>query len=265
MQNRIDKKFKQLKARRKKAFVAFITAGDPTLSVTKQLVRAFDAQGVDIIELGVAFSDPLADGPTIQAASQRALKHKVNLAKIISLVKEIRKTTQVPIVLMTYYNPVFKFGEKRFITQASRAGVDGVIIPDLPPEEAKDIICETRKYNIATIFFLSPTSTRGRISMITKASTGFIYYVSLTGVTGARKAISGDIVKNIRLIKRSTRKPVCVGFGISTSRHVAQVSRIADGVIVGSAIVKQIEKNIGRKDLVKRVSKFVKNLSAPLQ
>ncbi|MFC1594397.1 tryptophan synthase subunit alpha [Candidatus Omnitrophota bacterium] len=264
MKNRIEKKFTALKAAKKKAFIAFITAGDPNLDTTHKLVLAMEQAGVDIIELGVAFSDPLADGPTIQAASQRALKKGVTLAKILRLVKDLRKKTQIPIALMTYYNPVLSFGQQRFMKQTQACGVDGIIIPDLPPEEASTIIAAARIHNIATIFFLSPTSAKERIKRIAKVSTGFIYYVSLTGVTGARRVISQDIIQNIRLIKRYTRKPVCAGFGISTAEHVKKISRVADGVIVGSAIVKQVEKNIGKRQLVSRVSAFVKNLSRSL-
>ncbi len=265
MKNRIEKKFAELKSAKKKAFIAFITAGDPSLDTTYRLVLDMEKQGVDVVELGVAFSDPLADGPIIQAASQRALKKGVNILKILKLVKKLRKKTHIPIVLMTYYNPVFKFGDEKFIKAARGAGVDGVIIPDLPPEEAATMLKSARKHSISTIFFLSPTSSKERIKLISKVSSGFIYYVSLTGVTGTRSAISADIVKNIRLIKKYTKKPICVGFGISKSEHVKKISRVADGVIVGSAIVKQIEKNIGKKDLVAKVLAFINKLSSPIK
>ena len=180
--NRISAKFKELKKRRKKALIAFITAGDPSLSATEKLVFAFERCGVDIVELGVPFSDPIADGPTIQASSQRALTKGTNLKGILNCVKRIRKASQIPIALMTYYNPVFHLGEKNFVRLARQSGVDGVMIPDLPPEEARTLIKEARKNNLATVFFVAPTTTKERVKNIVSASTGFIYYVSLTGV-----------------------------------------------------------------------------------
>lgn len=264
MENRIEQKFQQLKKARQKAFIAFITAGDPSLKVTENLVLAFEKSGVDIVELGVPFSDPLADGPTIQAASQRALKNGVTLAKIFNLVKNIRRKSQLPIALMTYYNPVFHFGESKFIAKAKEAGVDGVIIPDLPPEEAGNLIKAARQKNVSTVFFLSPTTTPKRVKKILTVSSGFIYYVSLTGVTGARQSLPADIMKHVRSAKSLTRKPICVGFGISTGQQVRALSKAADGVIVGSAIVNEIAKHGGKKDLVKKVARFVFNLSKNL-
>ena len=262
--NRIDYTFKELKRVRKKAFIAFITAGDPNLRITEQLVLEFERCGVDIVELGVPFSDPLADGPTIQASSQRSLEKGTNLSKIFTTVRHIRQKSQIPIALMTYYNPVFYYGEERFIRDAKRCGVDGVIIPDLPPEEARAMIRLAKINGLATVFFLAPTTTRQRIKTVVKASTGFVYYVSLTGVTGAQKMFSKNNLVNIRTAKRLADKPVCVGFGVSTSAQVKAVARMADGVIVGSAIVKQIEKNKGKPSLVKNVSRFVQSLTQNL-
>ncbi len=262
--NRIDLKFKELRVRRKKAFIAFVTAGDPSLKATHDLVLAFERSGVDIVELGVPFSDPLADGPTIQAASQRSLRNGTTLKKILKTVSDIRKKSQIPIVFMTYFNPVFRFGEAKFVAAAKKAGVDGVIVPDLPPEEAGVLIKAARKNNFASIFLLSPTTAPARLKTVTKASSGFIYYVSLTGVTGARRALSSSIVQNVKAAKRQTTMPVCVGFGVSTAAQVKAVAKIADGVIVGSAIVGEVFKNAGKKDLVKNVSRFVSNLSKNL-
>jgi tryptophan synthase alpha chain len=258
--NRIERKFRELKKQGKKAFIAFITAGYPDLNATKKLAVEFAESGVDILELGVPFSDPMADGPVIQEASQAALKNKVNLDNILGLVKEVRKYTQMPICLMTYYNPVFCFGEDKFVKKAVEAGVDGVIIPDMPPEEGKSLVRAANKFKLDTIFFLAPTSTKQRMKLISKVSRGFIYYVSLTGVTGARKKLPADIADNIRIIKKHTDKPVCVGFGVSNPYQVKQIYKVADGVIVGSAIVKKIKENMGRKDLVGRVSNFVRTL-----
>ena len=260
MKNRIKEKFKQLKKKRKKAFIVFITAGDPNLKTTEELVLAFENAGVDIIELGVPFSDPLADGPTIQASSQRALKGKVSLRKILDSVSRIRKRSQLPIALMTYYNPIFRFGEEKFIAKAYQAGVDGVIIPDLPPEEASSLIKEAKKKNIATVFFLSPTTQRKRIKTIVQACSGFIYYVSLTGVTGARRQLPKELSGDLKKLKRYTSKPICAGFGISRSEQVKAISGVCDGVIVGSAVIKEIEKNKDKKNLLKNVSNLITNL-----
>ncbi len=260
--NRINKKFKELKNKRHKAFIAFITAGDPDLKTTEELVFAFEKIGVDIIELGVPFSDPLADGPTIQASYQRALKNTVSLEKILKIVENIRRRSEIPIALMTSYNPVFHFGDQVFIKKAKEVGIDGVIIPDLPPEEATILIKSARQHDISTIFLMAPTTTPERMKIITQASTGFVYYVSLTGVTGARRELPPDLAKQVSIAKRLTSKPICVGFGISTPAQAAAVAEIADGVIVGSAIVKEIERHAGKKDLVQRVSLFVKKLAS---
>lgn len=255
--NRIGKKFKELRRTKKKAFIAFITAGFPSLAVTEKLIYEFDRIGVDILELGVPFSDPMADGPIIQEASQEALKKKAHLTDILKLVRKARKRVNIPICLMTYYNPVFCFPDKKFIAQAKESGLDGVIIPDLPPEEGKDYIKAANLAGLDTILFLSPTSSAKRMKSIARAAKGFIYYVSLTGVTGERDKLASDIRKNINLIKRYTQKPVCVGFGVSTPFQAREIKRFSDGVIVGSAIVKKIKENIGKPDLVKRVGGFV--------
>jgi tryptophan synthase alpha chain len=258
--NRIEKKFKQLKNARKKAFIAFITAGYPSLSVTEKLILEFDRIGVDIIELGVPFSDPLADGPVIQEASQAALKKNVHLADILALVEKVRRFTDTPICLMTYFNPIFCFGEVSFIKKAKECGVDGVIIPDLPADEGASFIKSANESGIDVICFIAPTSSEERIKFICGVARGFIYYVSITGVTGVRKSLSDDLKANIKLIKKYTGKPVCVGFGVSGPAQVKEVCKIADGVIVGSAIVKKIKENIGRQDLIKTVGNFVSSL-----
>ena len=257
---RIGKKFQELKSAGKKAFIVFITCGYPNIAVTEKLILALDRIGVDIIELGVPFSDPLADGPTIQEASAAALKNKVNLYSVLRLAKRIRKKTDLPLCIMTYYNPVFCFVEDRFMRQAKASGVDGIIVPDLPPEEAGGLIKYSREYGLDLIFFLSPTSKQSRVRYISRVSRGFIYYVSLTGVTGTRRELPADLVKNLKIIKRLTRLPVCVGFGISSPRQVRQVYRVADGAIVGSAVIKKIKENLNQPDLIGRVAGFVKTL-----
>jgi len=258
--NRIELKFGELRKRRQKAFIAFITAGYPNLEVTEKLILEFSKIGVDVVELGVPFSDPMADGPIIQESSQAALKNKINITHILNLVKRVREKIRIPICLMTYYNPIFCFGEKRFIEAASVCGVDGVIIPDLPPEEGGSLIKLSRRHNLDIVCFISPTTSIERMKKICAIAKGFIYYVTFAGVTGPRQNLPSDLAGNLRVIKKYTRKPVCVGFGVSDSRQVRQIYKIADGVIVGSAIVKKIKDNIGNPDLVKRVINFVKNL-----
>ena len=259
--NRINRKFAQLKKQGKKAFIAFITAGDPDLKTTEKLVLAFEKAGVDIVELGVPFSDPMADGPVIQASSQRALNKGTSLSRIFDCVRRIRQKSDIPIVLMTYYNPVFHFGQEKAIKAAVKAGVDGFIMPDLPWEEAGDLIKYSKKTNISTVFFVAPTTLPARIKFIARGSKGFIYYVSLTGVSGGKQNLLKRVAAGIRRVRRMTNKPVCAGFGISTPQQVRAFGRVADGVIVGSAIVQAIEKNTGQRDLVKNVVRFVRNLS----
>jgi len=258
--NRIDVKFRQLKKNRQKALIIFITAGYPSLDATYKLILEFSRIGVDIIELGVPFSDPIADGPVIQKASQVALNKKVNLIDILNLVRRARKKTDIPICLMTYYNPVFCFGERRFVKMAAASGVDGLLVPDLPPEEAGVLLGLARKSDLDIIFFISPTTTPKRIKSIARVSKGFVYYISLTGITGIRKNLPQDLVSNIRSLKKNISRPICVGFGISTPGQVKQIFRIADGAIIGSAVVKKIKDNLKKRSLIKTVSKFVYRL-----
>jgi len=242
---RISKKFKRLKQQGKKAFIPYTMVGDPSLERTRDVVLLFEECGADIVELGVPFSDPLADGPTIQRASERALKNGVTLRKVLSFVKDLRQTTEIPLVLMTYFNPVFKYGIENFIKGAGGFGVDGVIIPDLPPDEAGGFIRLSRKSALDTIFLLAPTSTEDRIVKVTKASSGFIYYVSITGITGANLLLDGSMDLLISNIKKYTDKPIAVGFGVSTPEEASAIARISDGVIVGSAIVKRLYETPG--------------------
>jgi tryptophan synthase alpha chain len=258
--NKIEQKFKDLKNKKRKAFVAFITAGDPDLKTTEDLVVAMEGVGVDIIELGIPFSDPLADGPTIQASFFRALNKGTTVKKILETVKRIRQKTSIPIAFMTSYNPILRFGEDKFIKVCAEVGVDGLIVPDLPPEEAKNLCKLAKQHDIATIFFVAPTSQDDRIKSNTKASSGFVYYVSLTGITGTQKAVAQSVVKQINHIKRFTSKPICAGFGISTPQQVKDIGRAADGVIVGSAIVRNIHEHQGQSDLVSKVARYVSSL-----
>ena len=251
--NRIDRTFKELGKSGRKALIPYIMAGDPDLDATKKYIDDLESSGADIIELGVPFSDPLADGPTIQRAAERSLQKGTTLKKVLGLVKEIRKTSEIPLILMTYYNPIFKLGIESFITKAVKAGVDGVIIPDLIPDEADEFIKLSRQHKLDTIFLLAPTSTEERVRKVTKASSGFIYYVSITGITGAKLSMGKAMQNTLASIKKISGKPVAVGFGISNAEEAAAVAGLADGVIVGSAIVKLISRG-------KSISSFVKNL-----
>jgi tryptophan synthase alpha chain len=239
VRSRIGKKFNDLKKKGGKAFISYIMTGHPDMVRTRELIHILEDSGADIIELGVPFSDPLADGPTIQKAAQAALDQGVTLRSVIEFVRDLRNSTQIPIILMTYYNPVFKYGEERFAREASAAGVDGIIVPDLPPEEASVLIKHSRHYGIDTIFLLAPTSTDIRIDRVTRASAGFIYYVSITGITGSKLSMDLSIESHISAIKEKSSLPVAVGFGISTPEEASAVAKFSDGVIVGSAIVKR--------------------------
>ena len=241
----------------------YICAGDPSHEISRKLLLTLEEAGADIIELGVPFSDPIADGPTIQKASERALVDKISLREILDMVETLRQETQIPIALMTYYNPIFRMGEVEFCAAAHRAGVDGVIIPDLPPEEASTLLEVAPAHDLATIFLASPTSSPERMRLIASVSTGFIYCVSVTGVTGARTSLSEEVQPMIIELKKQTQKPICVGFGVSTSEQANAVARLADGVIVGSAIINVMEKHLGDKAaILSSVKGFAEELAA---
>jgi len=259
--SRIKNTFSRLKKKNETALIPYIMAGDPDLAATKQLILAMEKAGCDIIELGAPFSDPLADGPTIQKAAIRSLRNNTSIADVLGLVADVRKESKIPLILMTYYNLIFHYGEERFVHDAVAAGLDGIILPDLPPEEAGTLAPLAKKDGLDMIFLLAPTSTDERIKLVTKLSQGFVYYVSLTGVTGARTGLQQSIHESLTRIKTMTDKPVAVGFGISTPDQAAQVAQWgADGVIVGSALVKVIEENSGSADLVEKSAAFVKAL-----
>ncbi len=260
--SRIKNTFNRLKKRNEKALIPYIMAGDPDLATTKSLILAMEKAGCDIIELGAPFSDPLADGPTIQKAAIRSLAHHTSIKDVLGLVAEVRKESRIPLIIMTYYNLIFHYGEERFVNDAAAAGLDGIILPDLPPEEAGTLIALAKKAGLDTIFLLAPTSTDDRIRVVSKVSQGFIYYVSLTGVTGSHLGLQQSAIKeSIARIKAQTDKPVAVGFGIATPDQAAQVAMSgADGVIVGSALVKVIEENAGSPELAKKTAEFVKAL-----
>ena len=265
MLNRIDQKFEDLKAQGRKAFIAYITAGDPSVQVTGEIILALERSGVDIVEIGIPFSDPMADGGIIQAASKRALDSGTTMAQIFDMVNIVRQKTQLPLLFMTYYNPVFHFGEEKFVKQCAKIGIDGLIIPDLPPEEAMNLRKVCQQHDISTVFFIAPTSEDQRIKANALASTGFIYYVAMTGVTGNAQAISGHVIKAIKHAKQFTTKPICAGFGISTAEQVKAIAKSADGVIVGSAIVKKIAESAKDKNMIHIISTYVSSLTKALR
>ena len=245
----------------KPALVAYVTCGDPDLATTRAVILAAIEAGASIIELGVPFSDPLADGPVIQRASERALKHGTSLQHVLTLASEIREHSQsVGLVIFSYLNPILRMGLAKFCQVARLAGVDGTLITDLPIEEAAEYLREARKNDLATIFLAAPTSTDQRLQLIAKVSTGFIYAISRTGVTGARQEMTGDAKALVKRIRRFSELPVAVGFGISTPEQFAAVGKFAEGAVIGSAIVQVIEQNPGRE--AASVGEFIKELLA---
>jgi len=260
--SRIEKRFKSLNG--DKALVAFFTAGDPDLSSSKDIFSVVEKSGADIIELGVPFSDPLADGPVIQASAHRSLKKGTTLVKILELVKDIRSQSQLPIVLMSSFNPILVYGQEKFVTDAVSAGVDGVILPDLPPEEAKEFLGFADEKKLDMIFLLAPTSTQDRIKMVDDASSGFIYYVSLTGTTGTKKSLAKNLEEKVTAIKKQVGLPVLVGFGISGPEQAKEAAQYSDGVIIGSAIVKLIESHSDSEERNKSIAEFVSSIRTAL-
>lgn len=261
----ISEVFARCKAERRSAFIPFLTAGDPDLDTTGQLMRAMVRGGADIIELGVPFSDPIADGPVIQRASMRSLEAGTTLSSVLHLVARERHRLGVPIVLFTYYNPIHARGIERFAEQAASSGVDGVLCVDLPPDEGRELIDALHKKALDPIFLLAPTSTRDRVKRVNETSGGFVYYVSRTGVTGAREALPKELLKECKRLRRKISLPLAVGFGISTPEQVASVASVADGVVVGSGLVRLIEEKTGREDLVEVVEQHVRDLTALLR
>ena len=245
--NRIDAVFKGLKRRKQKALIAFVTAGDPSLEVTRQFLRFAEEAGVDLVELGVPFSDPLADGPVIQASSFRALKKHVNLSAILKLVREERRRgLKIPVLLMTSVNPIHYFGIKKALAAAKISGIDGFIVPDLPIQESGEMLKLATAFGLHDVLMLTPTTTRDREKKIVRKGHGFLYYVSLTGVTGERKRGDFPFRGEIGRLRRASRTPVCVGFGISTPDQARSIARFSDGVIVGSAIVRHLDAHSKR-------------------
>jgi tryptophan synthase alpha chain len=254
---RIADSFAKLRARGEVALIPYITAGDPDLDTTVHLVHELAERGADLIELGVPFSDPMADGPTNQRAAERALRSGTSLARVLDAVQTLRRSVHLPLILFSYYNPIFRYGGARFARDAQQAGVDGVLCVDLPPEEADELKRETDRYDVDLIFLLAPTSSLARVRTVLTCARGFVYYVAVTGVTGVRSTLPSDLDDMVRRIRAISPVPVGVGFGISSPAQAARVARMADAVIVGSAISQLIETYSGQPDLVDRVGAFV--------
>jgi len=260
--SRITSVFERLLQRQEKALITYIMAGDPSLEDTEAYVLQLVGAGADIVELGVPFSDPIADGPVIQQAADRALRGGTTLKKILGTVQALRTKTQIPIVLMIYYNTILKYGEAGLCRDAAQMGVDGLIVPDLPSDEAETLREAARRSGLDMIFLLAPTSTPSRQAAVAKLSQGFVYYVSLTGITGAQLTDKLDVEKKVRGIRRYSKTPVAVGFGITTPEDAREVARFADGVIVGTALVKIIAGQGDRTAIGERLHTFTRSLKA---
>jgi tryptophan synthase alpha chain len=258
--NRVVEKFNHLKKSGKKGFIVYIGAGDPNLKATRELALAFDKAGVDILELGVPFSDPLADGLVNQLAAQRGLESGTTPPKLLETVKSIRKNSGIPIVLYIYFNLIHKVGMKQFIADAAGAGVDGLLVLDLPPEESDNYEALMKKNDLCHIYLVAPTTPEDRMEFIARRGSGFIYYVSREGVTGMQKQIAANLESQVAKIRAHTKLPIAVGFGVSSPEQARLIARVADAVVVGSAVVNQIAAHGKSKDLAKRVGTFVKSL-----
>jgi tryptophan synthase alpha chain len=242
------------------SLVAYLTCGDPDLRVTREVALAAISAGAEVIELGVPFSDPVADGPVIQRASERALKNGVALSDVLKVAAEIRRESDAGLIVFSYLNPILRMGMEKFAASAAQAGVDGALITDLPVEEADEYLQQMRQQNLATVFLAAPTSTDARLKRIAEASTGFVYAVSRTGITGARKDLAEDAEKLVQRLRKFTKLPIAVGFGISAPEQVAAVGKFAEAAVVGSGIMQTIESNPGTE--AEAVAKFIKQLSA---
>jgi tryptophan synthase alpha chain len=258
---RIADVFAALKEQDKKGLIPFITAGDPDLATTEQLLVALSQSGATLIELGVPFSDPMADGPVIQRASERALKHGFGLQEILDTAARARKQVDTPIILFSYYNPLLQFGLRRLAQAVKDAGVDGVLVTDLTPEESGEFEAELRAHGLEMIFLVAPTSTDERLRLVAEHASGFIYAVSRAGVTGTREAVSAEAEKLVNRVRQFSSLPVAVGFGISNAAQVADVHRYADAVVVGSAIVAEMERLESSPELVERTADFLTGLT----
>lgn len=258
---RIEETFSELKRHGRKGIIPFITAGDPDLDTTGEILVELAGAGATVIELGVPFSDPMADGPVIQRASERALRHSLGAGDILGVVASVRRTIETPIILFSYFNPLLQFGLKRLASEAKAAGVDGVLVTDLSPEEAGEFESELRANDLDMIFLIAPTSTDERLKLVAQHARGFIYAVSRAGVTGVRTSVSAEAERLVNRMRQFSSLPIAVGFGISNRDQVNDVHRYAEAVVIGSAIVSEIERLQGATTTAKRVGEFVKQFS----
>jgi tryptophan synthase alpha chain len=258
--SRTEKRFAEAAARGEGGLVTYVVAGHPDADTSAGALEAIAAAGADVIELGIPFSDPLADGPVIQAASQQALANGMTPVRVLEMVRRFRRDHDTPAVLMTCYNPIWQFGVSRFAEESAAAGVDGVIVTDLPPEEAADWLAAARAQGLDTVFLLAPSSPAERIKTVAEVATGFVYCVSRMGVTGARAQLPPDLRELVGRIRAQTRKPVAVGFGISRPEHVAAVCALADGAVVGSALVSELDRMADSAGRMRAVGRFVAGL-----
>ena len=269
--NRIKRTFANLKKNNKKALGIFLTAGDPDLETSLDILVNLPKNGADFIEIGMPFSDPMADGPVIQESSERALKSGMNLEKCLSLVKTFREiNNEVPIILMGYYNPIYKYGREIFVKKALEYGVDGLIIVDLPPEEDEELYNYSEKHNLSLIRLITPTTNKKRLARILNDATGFIYYVSITGITGTQAANPDDVLLKLNNVRQYTKLPVVIGFGIRTPEQALKMAKISDGIVVGSAVVEKIkysldDKNKATKSTLSSCLKFISEISNKLR
>jgi tryptophan synthase alpha chain len=262
--NRIEETFARLRERGEKALIPYVMLGDPDVATTEQWAKAAATAGADLLEIGIPFSDPLADGPVLQRAAERALANKVGLADALALVRRLRATVRIPLLFMTYYNLVFQYGDERLAQDAAAAGVDGLIVPDLPPEEAGPLDAAARAVGLHLIYLIAPTTPPGRIALIAKRARGFLYYVSLTGITGARLPELHEVEQGVARIKGKTDVPVAVGFGVSTPEEAGRIARVADGVIVASALIKRLQAQPDAERRLEELSTYVASLKTAL-
>jgi tryptophan synthase alpha chain len=262
---RISERFALLRARGERALFPFVTAGDPDLETTEALLLAFAEVGADGFEIGVPFSDPIADGPTVQRSTQRALAAKTSLRRVLELVKRVRPKLDVPLLLMGYANPFLAMGERQLAAAAAEVGVDGVLCPDLPPEEGESFYAALEERGVDPVLFAAPTTKPERLAMLVARTRGFLYYVSLTGVTGARAGVAADLRAGVERARGMRDVPVLVGFGVSTPEHAREIGEYADGVVVASSIIDRMERAGSREEAVDVAARFVAELKAPLR
>ncbi|MEE2694830.1 MAG: tryptophan synthase subunit alpha [Pseudomonadota bacterium] len=265
MKNRIEKKFFELRKNKQKALVTFITSGDPNQKISKKILNILPNVGVDLIEIGIPFSDPMADGPIIQKSSQRAISSGTTLETTFNLVEGFRKSEKdIPIILMGYFNPIFQYGLKKFFKNCRLIGIDGLIIVDLPPEENEYIEKYTKEFDIHNIRLLTPTTDKKRLKKILKSTNGFLYYISIMGITGTKRPSVKTVEKSVKKIKKMTNLPIVIGFGINNKTQINGLNKFSDGCVVGSAVIKIIEEfhqgKITEKKMLANISDFLANL-----